>query len=584
MFGDDSTKIQWNEEPYSPAAKAARDPIVIGDSIWFSSLNKSHHDKAENGMTEYCTKSKQIIQTIQYPSNVILDEHCCCVYPNKIYLIDGINGEIIAFDPRLKAFKKKQNIPKIGANANAVVFADKICIFHGKQNTKYCIVYNISKDQVIINEYPKPVDAIVGASAFVYQDKIFTLGGYNNTTWTRMDTFRISAAFRGDGFIEWMVKPQWKLPKGLNYFGCLLCLHYVLIFGGAAYGATFQDSIYLLDLNRKESWQKLEHITCPVVSDYLGILTANNVVHLFLRRNKHPDWKNSVMGHYSLPISTIIGTEFSMDNHEERKCSECDELRSKNESLQQLINDLIDEKEISDDKSKRQLLQYENDNTEYRDKYHKSKAMNMKLRKEKDEYIEKYQQSQMKEQILTKQNEEYKQNELRSNNEIKGLQSQLQQLMKHEEVRKQELQQYKAQIQSLNEQNNKLNEEQKEMQMELIEVKQELKIAKRKNIDPSTFRKWSGDEFVDWITSIEQEKFMKYENALRSAFKREGIDGSAIPDIEKNDWTQWGVQSFKDRTNIHKHVQDLRNQNNNDNQIAAAYNVNNEGGNKTEYH
>ena len=97
---------------------------------------------------------------------------------------------------------------------------------------------------------------------------------------------------------------------------------------------------------------------------------------------------------------------------------------------------------------------------------------------------------------------------------------------------------------------------------------------------------WTGDQFVDWICMLDNEKYMKYETALRSAFKREGIDGAAIPHIEKNDWTPWGVQGFMDRTNIHKHVQDLKIQNNNDNQIPAAYHapVQINEGDKTEYH
>ena len=131
----------------------------------------------------------------------------------------------------------------------------------------------------------------------------------------------------------------------------------------------------------------------------------------------------------------------------------------------------------------------------------------------------------------------------------------------------------------------------------------------------------SSDEFMEWICSIEQEKYLKYKSTLRSAFKRDGIDGlaitdidkndcsiqqeryikyenalraafkledidgSAIGDIDKNDLKGWGIQSFKDRTSIHKQLQNLLNQNNHDNQVAAAYNANdNEGGDKTEYH
>ena len=124
---DKSNQTKWNQESHNPGVFAARRLVVIGDSIWYSSLPKSVYDKAENGMTEYGTNSKQIIQTIPYPSNIKPINHCCCQYRNQIYLIDGIQGEIILFDTKKKSYSKKQNIPKIGRFANAVVVSDNKC-------------------------------------------------------------------------------------------------------------------------------------------------------------------------------------------------------------------------------------------------------------------------------------------------------------------------------------------------------------------------------------------------------------------------------------------------------------------------
>ena len=56
---------------------------------------------------------------------------------------------------------------------------------------------------------------------------------------------------------------------------------------------------------------------------------------------------------------------------------------------------------------------------------------------------------------------------------------------------------------------------------------------------------WTSDEFVDWICSLEEDKYMKYENALRSAFKKDGVCGALIPDIEKNDWIPWGIRVLR---------------------------------------
>ena len=123
-----------------------------------------------------------------------------------------------------------------------------------------------------------------------------------------------------------------------------------------------------------------------------------------------------------------------------------------------------------------------------------------------------------------------------------------------------------------------------------MEIKKELTEIKRKNIDPTRYMEWTLDQFVVWISCLDDEKFKKYEETLREAFERDGIDGSAIVDIEKNDWIPWGIQSFKDRTSLQRHIQHLKEQNANNNknndQIAPAYNASNynEGGNKTEYH
>eukprot|EP01084_Bolivina_argentea_P113609 202443_1 len=88
---------------------------------------------------------------------------------------------------------------------------------------------------------------------------------------------------------------------------------------------------------------------------------------------------------------------------------------------------------------------------------------------------------------------------------------------------KQERGRNQQKIQQLRQQNNVLNDECKEAKLELFEVKRELKELKKNNIDPSKFRKWTSDEFVDWICSLEQGKYSKYEEKLRVVFIEEAI-------------------------------------------------------------
>ena len=57
--------------------------------------------------------------------------------------------------------------------------------------------------------------------------------------------------------------------------------------------------------------EKLEHVQCPMKSKYVAILANNNMVHLYTRGNRWPNWEESVKAHYSIPLSTILGSEFS---------------------------------------------------------------------------------------------------------------------------------------------------------------------------------------------------------------------------------------------------------------------------------
>ena len=539
----------WNKESHIPGMYTRKNLVIIGDSLWYSSPHKSYDRNGENGMTEYSIKSRRFIQTIPYPSGIKPKQHCCCVVKNIIYIIDGVNQVIIAFNPYSNKFTKKQKIPKIGRFPNAVATSNMIRIFHGYANTQYDIVYDTVNDSIKIHQIQH--NNIECAAEVLHQNKIVCIGGWDDNIAGCSNKVRIGKALDKNEAIKWKEKKCWELPIGLQFSGCVLYSHYVLLFGGEIATEEGCDHVYVLDLNEDKKWLKLRHVTCPIAGYYVAAITPDNEVHLFLGKNT-----DHIRGHYTMKISKILGSRFSVENDEESKCSECDGLRAKNESLQKLINDLINDKETTESKSKQD---------------------SSKLIKEKNECMAKYQQSQRDNDTLESH---LAQVENDKNQEIQRLSQQL----------KQQQQQIMALNVSLKEAQEKemaLSEECKEAKIELLAVRKELKEMKRKNIDPKRFMDWTGDEFVDWICSLDEGKYMQYEDRLREAFENEAIDGSAIPDIEKNDWKGWGVQIFKDRTNIHKHAQALKNQNVNDNNdnVAPAYNLNyNEGGDKTEYH
>ena len=223
------------------------------------------------------------------------------------------------------------------------------------------------------------------------------------------------------------------------------------------------------------------------------------------------------------------------------------------DSLQVLVNDLLNvqnkEKSSSEENVQNNLKQVNTEQArmieQYKMNMERFKETVQKLREENDGWkLE-------KQQLLNQQNK------------MKKLDNKNAQLLR----------QYKAENESLKRQNNILADECKEAQMENNELKQQLQqFRQQRIIDPSRFREWSGDEFIEWICSLDKGRFKQYENILSAAFKKQGINGQAIPHIQKNDWMSWGIQNFMDRTNIDQYVQKLiqqQNGNNNDNPFAA---------------
>ena len=94
------------------------------------------------------------------------------------------------------------------------------------------------------------------------------------------------------------------------------------------------------------------------------------------------------------------------------------------------------------------------------------------------------------------------------------------------------------------------------MQIELTKVKQELDELKKMN-----YLNWSGDEIIDWISSLDDGQYVCYAAKLRKLFAKEHVDGRAIPHIDKTELKNWGIEHFMHRANIYNHFQTLLNRN-----------------------
>merc|ERR1712113_1352096 len=135
----------------------------------------------------------------------------------------------------------------------------------------------------------------------------------------------------------------------------------------------------------------------------------------------------------------------------------------------------------------------------------------------------------------------------------------------------QALSESKATVDRLKEEIESLSEECKENKLALNEMRSELEAMKRKqNMDVRKWREWDSDEVVDWICSIEDGKYMKYEEGLRSAFREEEVNGSHLTAIGKSELRDWGIKSFSDRLGMEKQIQQLVAQQSESQSVVAA--------------
>ena len=186
---------------------------------------------------------------------------------------------------------------------------------HGDENKKLQLIYDPVNNEITEHQYESNKDIFDAVSVFVYKNRIIKLAGYNISSWTQdfVDTFIMSSEIKANdkSKIVWTEKPEWKLPKAAFGFGHVLYGDYLIILGGATSGP-YLDSLYVLDLSSDDNeWQELKYVKCPMKSKFLATIGSDNHIHLFTEINKWPDWQESDTAHYSIPISTILGSAFT---------------------------------------------------------------------------------------------------------------------------------------------------------------------------------------------------------------------------------------------------------------------------------
>eukprot|EP01083_Nonionella_stella_P178395 630028_1 len=108
--------MSWKELKAGKTDRIRPQPIQMEDCIWWS----TNYNKGERGMVQYDLQSDKIISVVKYPKNIKPSFHSCCKYKNEIYIVDGENGQTIAFNTQNKQFQIKTNTKKIGYGAQCI--------------------------------------------------------------------------------------------------------------------------------------------------------------------------------------------------------------------------------------------------------------------------------------------------------------------------------------------------------------------------------------------------------------------------------------------------------------------------------
>ena len=488
---------QWKELA-SHQTPWIRDKIIKikgTSTFWYS----TDYNEGERGMVEYNYKSNTISTIAKYPHHIQPEHHSCCKYKNNIYIIDGVNGEIILFKPSIKSFIKQTMIPKLGTNTSCATIGNTIHIMGGNKNTNLeHIIYSIKTNCIEIIEDPTSETTTYSINLLSYKDRIIRFGGFDTENKQCIGKFFVSSAIKdndNDNDIKWTLKRLYKLKYGVSGNGYIVYDHYIIIFGGEPAVGIFTDDIWILDLHTGHGWINKKNIKCPLKSNYRAVLDDDDEIHLFTTVNS----KQNVIRHFAIDIRQIFGHDDDgvdvkyNDNDELRK--QCDIFNEENQRLKMLVARL--QRENNELLSKNKVLEEEVDG------YKRTQRISKKNDCE----------------ILTVE--------------------------------------YQTEKEQLSSENEELRKQLSLTQSEIKQQSKELEKMRRvQNLDTSKYWLWTSQELADWITSIKNNQYSKYESKLRQKIN---VTGSAMETIEEKDLENWGIESSIDRAVLFRNIQLLVN-------------------------
>eukprot|EP01083_Nonionella_stella_P177424 623570_1 len=99
--------MSWKELKAGKTGNIRPQPIQMENEAWCRRTKhciwwSTRYDRGERGMVQYDIQLDKIISVVKYPNTIKPSFHSCCKYKNEIYIVDGKNGQIIAFNTQNK--------------------------------------------------------------------------------------------------------------------------------------------------------------------------------------------------------------------------------------------------------------------------------------------------------------------------------------------------------------------------------------------------------------------------------------------------------------------------------------------------
>ena len=103
----------------------------------------------------------------------------------------------------------------------------------------------------------------------------------------------------------------------------------------------------------------------------------------------------------------------------------------------------------------------------------------------------------------------------------------------------------------------RLLDDQKEYELKIEALERENKKLKLKNIDLDRFLEWDHGDVLEWILSLENGRYAKYEKTLKKSLAEEEVTGANFVDVETSDVKDWGIKSFNDKKALVQSIREL---------------------------